>query len=308
MFEALYLPCAKGGAKVYIFNRNVNNVTQEVAFLEELTISRLLETHLGNRYSPSKHWTSILRARAGLTPHEPGDKATSSFTIPGLKFAFTEFLAYHGYIDTAPKEPGCIPTYHLEVVTTEGTLENSKFYVRGDQITKLCARSEDVQIHRRLTSLQAQRLHRNAASPDSSEVSILVRISSVLVEPKISFFVDPWQLVVDGCLAANNLAHHHRSFVPGKVPRHIDMVKAGFARPPTAPERRFEKTLGKVQWHRKTASASTGPGSLSRSHIPQPTGQHLSVASVEYRYAPLKEFRGWSIKGLIRGTVPPPAG
>ena len=38
MFEALYLPCDKGGAKVYIFNRNVNNVSQEVAFLGELTV------------------------------------------------------------------------------------------------------------------------------------------------------------------------------------------------------------------------------------------------------------------------------
>jgi len=38
MFEALYLPCAKGGVKVYIFNRNVNNVSEEVAFLGELTV------------------------------------------------------------------------------------------------------------------------------------------------------------------------------------------------------------------------------------------------------------------------------
>jgi hypothetical protein len=39
MFEALYLPYGKGGSKVYIFNRNVNNVSEEVAFLGELTVA-----------------------------------------------------------------------------------------------------------------------------------------------------------------------------------------------------------------------------------------------------------------------------
>jgi len=38
MFEALYLPMAKGESKVYIFNRNVNNVSEEIAFLGELTV------------------------------------------------------------------------------------------------------------------------------------------------------------------------------------------------------------------------------------------------------------------------------
>ncbi|KXX78121.1 Heterokaryon incompatibility protein 6, OR allele [Madurella mycetomatis] len=136
MFEALYLPYRKGGAKVYIFNRNVNNVSEEVAFLGELTISRLLEFHLKKNYSPLENWTSILRTRAGLPPYDPGDEAVSSFTVVDARFVFTEFLSQHGYKDAMPKGTGRIATYHLEVVTTEGTLEDSKFYLRGYQIAK----------------------------------------------------------------------------------------------------------------------------------------------------------------------------
>jgi hypothetical protein len=42
MFEALYLPYGKGGSKVYIFNRNVKNVSEEIAFLGELTVADAL--------------------------------------------------------------------------------------------------------------------------------------------------------------------------------------------------------------------------------------------------------------------------
>jgi hypothetical protein len=99
-------------------------------------MSRLLEIHLGSNYSAVRDWTSVLRTKAGFPPLEPEGEPTSSFTIADTSSHFAKFLSKHGYHEPIRISSGHV-TYHLEVVTTEGTLEDSEFYIRGDQIAKV---------------------------------------------------------------------------------------------------------------------------------------------------------------------------
>jgi hypothetical protein len=66
----------------------------------------------------------------------------STFTITDTTGDLATFLSNPGYRKSPHRKNHTI--FHIEVITTEGTLEDSKFYMRGDQIAKVRMRSHPV--------------------------------------------------------------------------------------------------------------------------------------------------------------------
>lgn len=99
-------------------------------------VSNFLETLIGDAYSPSSHWTSCLRSKAGHIPYEDHHLGRSTFTITANSDAFTKLLVQRGY--AVAESWGAGLTYHIKVVASnEGLL--SKFYLDPVQVKKVSA-------------------------------------------------------------------------------------------------------------------------------------------------------------------------
>ena len=96
----------------------------------------MFEERLGNAYSPETQWTSSLRSRdIRYKPYEYGDKYTTTFTIEDNTGAFAKFLNRAGYERAARWRNH--PTFHIEVITTEEGLKDSRFYLDANQVEKV---------------------------------------------------------------------------------------------------------------------------------------------------------------------------
>ncbi|KAK3377477.1 hypothetical protein B0H63DRAFT_546897 [Podospora didyma] len=194
-FQALFLPQHDS---VLISSKNVNNVTEDVAFLGELAVSMFLKFRLVNSYDPERCWTSPLRIKAGLPPCKSLQRWSSTFTIVDRDGAFAGLLSRLGHDNNFAFSRH---TYHIEVVTTEEALERNEFFLGAEQFKK------------------AQRLSR-ARNPELLEALILIRVFNVHKDPRLAIFVDPWSMIADGSLTVLHGAHYSVAFA-GKVPPHI---------------------------------------------------------------------------------------
>jgi hypothetical protein len=89
-------------------------------------------------YNPEMHWTSSLRRKAGLSPFKGNENEASTFTLTGKNCsrAFTRMLERMGHSHNTSDQDNSIPTYHVEVVTTEGDLM-SEFSLEPFQVHKV---------------------------------------------------------------------------------------------------------------------------------------------------------------------------
>jgi hypothetical protein len=96
-------------------------------------VSRLFETHLGKTYDPELCWTSSLRTRAGLRPCPPATDYVPAFTIEDHKREFQKFLAKKGLNIPTSRSVSHL-RFHIDVVTVEGELEGSQFFLHPKQL------------------------------------------------------------------------------------------------------------------------------------------------------------------------------
>ncbi len=96
-------------------------------------MSQMLEKYMGAAYKPDEEWTSGLRTRAGFRPWQlDEDLPCSTFTINDRSGSFTRMLTRNGYRDSTHWGPS--PTFHLDLITVEGTIEDSTFCLHPHQI------------------------------------------------------------------------------------------------------------------------------------------------------------------------------
>ncbi|KAI1092525.1 hypothetical protein F5B19DRAFT_502241 [Rostrohypoxylon terebratum] len=197
--QAVYLHSIDKESKILISGTPIDQVSSEVAFLAELTFSRLLDFHLGEAYSPEQHWTSVLRTRAGHTPYRRDSKYVSTFTIDDVTGAFANFLIHSGYRDAYKWK--CNPTFHIELVATESAVEDVDLFMSGPHVE------------------MAQEFYSESDTSSPRDVAIWVIISSVHRDPQVSLFVNPWRLIVEAQLKIKNMAYYQMEFM--EMPSHI---------------------------------------------------------------------------------------
>lgn len=93
--------------------------------------SYLFSEVLGSLYQPEKHWTSVLRRRAGISPFSTDGRASASFTFAGREASvkIAEFL--HEQSPSCKttelwKKRACPPNFHFDIAVTPGD-EQSAF-------------------------------------------------------------------------------------------------------------------------------------------------------------------------------------
>ncbi|KAK4123607.1 hypothetical protein N657DRAFT_633853 [Parathielavia appendiculata] len=114
---------------------------EEVQFLGELMISRMLQAHLGPDYDPETHWTSRFRSRCGHrlfsgVVHE----ICAAFTIDEVKIVdkMTAFLIEHGRSGNPgwkEKLRATQPVYHIDVAVSAGG--SSSFVITSSQVERM---------------------------------------------------------------------------------------------------------------------------------------------------------------------------
>ena len=102
-----------------------------IGFLGEQYIVEILKQHLPD-FKELTHWTSTLRALAGLPPYTEGEK--TDLTYPDTSGHLSKLLAAwvtgkipKWLVTASTSDPMQRPTYWLEVKTTSGGYENAFF-------------------------------------------------------------------------------------------------------------------------------------------------------------------------------------
>ncbi|KAF2269756.1 hypothetical protein CC78DRAFT_452837 [Lojkania enalia] len=167
-------------------------VDEEIQHVAELSVSQFLGTNLGKEYSASKHWTSILRSQSGYGPYEGRLPGCSTFTLTNKSGSFAKLLVRLGH-NAAGSWVGST-TYHIQVVASKKGLISS-FTLHPLQVKKA-----------REFSL------RSSGRETPSDVFILVIVHSILSEPTMAMFVDPWETHVQGGLEFLALTPYYASF------------------------------------------------------------------------------------------------
>jgi hypothetical protein len=211
-------------------------------------------------------WTSVLRTKAGHPFYHRNHEWTSTFTIHDDGDHCKHMLFRLGYREAARWKQRT--TFHIDVVTTEGALNEAEFYLNAEQLKKvrisapsprraepkgdrrflfLKAPHRNIDISSRMMLIrdyhQAQlysclnKLPNAATSGGVHNVSILVRVSSIYEKPQMSLFVDPWTMVAEGKALLLNGAHYGLKLV-GQTPQHIDIGQIITQEPLNSPGQR----------------------------------------------------------------------
>ncbi|KAH8669611.1 hypothetical protein BGZ60DRAFT_564070 [Tricladium varicosporioides] len=156
---------------------------QDILYLGEVLLSRILKRQLGSSFHPQSQWTSSLRVRAGHTPFMGDFRTHSCFTLTKDEgaLAFTKFLVRSGYLpaESWSKIP---PTYHLEVACTFGDTSSSFVW----SIAQL-ERAREWRLDEALVHVP-------------EDVVVLFRITNVESDILYSVHVDPWKLYMQNQL------------------------------------------------------------------------------------------------------------
>ncbi|KAK5651417.1 hypothetical protein OQA88_12505 [Cercophora sp. LCS_1] len=183
-----------------------NEIDDEMMFFGELYVSRLLQIHLGKAYVPETHWTSSLRTRAGLRPVASTNDYTPAFSINDKSKSLWKFLTKNGLDLQIPNSVSHVK-FHIDVVTTRGELEGSRFLIHPrhfEHMQKYCLLQEGIL--------------------DDSKVPVvplLVAVSHANAEPSAVVLVDPFAMYLDGSLDLRFPAHIPGTFKSVNPADHI---------------------------------------------------------------------------------------
>ncbi|KAI0849615.1 hypothetical protein F5Y00DRAFT_261400 [Daldinia vernicosa] len=164
--------------------------SQHIEYLGQKLVSSYLVTnrapqtvkHMGSSYDPIIHWTSVLRARAGL-PSFTAEDQLAPFTMsdPLASMCVTDLMLSLGKLPVGAGDAaawrGRLPRYHFEIAASEGDMD-STFVWTWWQLRRI----------QKFRFRETLRRH--------FDVAVLVRISSVFEDPQFCFIIDPWHLVV----------------------------------------------------------------------------------------------------------------
>lgn len=81
------------------------------------------------------NWTSVLRTKAGHSFYERTDEWVSAFTIDNESDRFAQMLLRLGYQKASRWKRRT--RFHIDVVTTEGGLDETEFYLNAEQLKKV---------------------------------------------------------------------------------------------------------------------------------------------------------------------------
>ncbi|KAK3352230.1 hypothetical protein B0T25DRAFT_541453 [Lasiosphaeria hispida] len=159
---------------------------ENLQYLGELEVARMMEKIPGYKYVPEKNWTSVRRERAGIEPYKPvegGDPNSGpTFTIPDPDGSFGQAVRgnYKDITRSLKRRP---KQWLLDVKASYGPLSEG-FSMDWSQFERA----------RKLTWMRAV----GDKSPWSGDVLAIIRVSNVGTNPDITFIVDPWQSYHDG--------------------------------------------------------------------------------------------------------------
>lgn len=77
---------------------------------------------MGDRYKPSVHWTSPLRAMAGHSPFHDDDADISTFTVQDSWGRLKKFLIQQGFQAAAGLVESA--TFHIETIVKDGPIDS----------------------------------------------------------------------------------------------------------------------------------------------------------------------------------------
>jgi len=80
-------------------------------------------------------WTSVLRTKAGHPFYHRANEWTSTFTINDEGDHCKQMLVRLGYREATRWKQKTI--FHIDVVTTEGALNEAEFYLNAEQLKKV---------------------------------------------------------------------------------------------------------------------------------------------------------------------------
>ncbi|KAF4430289.1 putative Heterokaryon incompatibility protein, partial [Fusarium austroafricanum] len=185
---------------------------QNVGFIAELLVSRILSRHLGDHYHPDTHWTSKLRELDDRKTFHSGDEPMATFTFTNCP-RLTELLINLAYKPAETwKLSGHTPSYHVEVQPTLG------------DITFLSLPIALLPLFDKPFGLDKDLVF--CFNPDSPpHVVILVRVFDLATNPRASFYIDPWGLLSDGKISPKVQDDYMISTEPGSLDATFSSLK-----------------------------------------------------------------------------------
>ncbi|ORY09664.1 hypothetical protein BCR34DRAFT_568008 [Clohesyomyces aquaticus] len=169
---------------------NFGKASEDMDFVGQLFISKLLERVLKEEYRGNDHWTNPLRTRAGYRALRSSTYSSPTFSFLDRSGRFATFLSGQGH-QISQFDSRC--TFYVDVYTDK------------DSTSGFDLNRHTAQRVQKFTTVGNSR-HR------AKDISIIARVLDVYGEAKILLHVDPWQQYVNKKLLLEPLAGYWASF------------------------------------------------------------------------------------------------